>query len=140
MLAARELASGHDHRIAQSYLTIHRNRKLRHAIEVRHESFVNPQFIRLLRRYHAALVVSDSTEHWPCIEDVTADFVYLRLHGTESKYAGAYSDPALQRWARRRVFCYFDSDTKTQAPFDAQRLIEIVARAGSSTAADEATR
>ncbi|MEJ2767412.1 DUF72 domain-containing protein [Mycetohabitans sp. B46] len=41
------------------------------------------------------------TGHGFCIEDVTADFVCLRLHGTKSKYASAYSDPTLQRWARR---------------------------------------
>jgi uncharacterized protein YecE (DUF72 family) len=125
---------------------------LRHAVEVRHASFVDPAFVTLLRQYGVALVVSDSTEPWPVAEDLTADFVYIRLHGTEAKYAGAYPDEALQRWAERidawrsggqpsdarliapqlapprraarDVYCYFDNDVKARAPFDAQRLMK----------------
>lgn len=149
--AALRLAGRHDGRIRQPYLAIDRRRPLRHAIEIRHASFLVPEFVALLRRYGAALVVSDSTQPWPHVEDVTADFVYLRLHGTEGKYAGAYGDDALEHWAsrlrewrhggqpadaqliapdalpRRRasrdVFCYFDNDQKSEAPFDARRLM-----------------
>jgi uncharacterized protein YecE (DUF72 family) len=106
----------------------------------------------LLRKHEVALVVSDSTEAWPLAEDLTADFVYLRLHGTESRYSGAYADEALDLWAaridtwrrgsqpvdarliaphldpperkQRDVYCYFDNDAKTHAPFDAQRLMQ----------------
>ena len=60
------------------------NHRLRHAIEVRHDSFRNPDFIALLRRHRVALVVSDAPTRWPRLRDVTAGFLYLRLHSRES--------------------------------------------------------
>jgi uncharacterized protein YecE (DUF72 family) len=75
-------------------------RPLRHAIEIRHESFVCPEFIRLLRRHKIALVCADTVE-WPRLLDVTADFLYLRLHGSEILYASGYDDIALDVWAER---------------------------------------
>ncbi|MFM0056929.1 DUF72 domain-containing protein [Paraburkholderia phytofirmans] len=150
--AALALAQQHDERVKTPYVAMDRKRRLRHAVEIRHASFMDPAFIELLRQYDTALVVSDSTEAWPLVEDVTADFVYIRLHGTESRYSGAYADEALDDWAaridawrrgsqpadarliaphlrpparaRRDVYCYFDNDAKTHAPFDAQRLME----------------
>ncbi|WP_051390778.1 DUF72 domain-containing protein [Paraburkholderia mimosarum] len=149
--AARRLAARHDARVIEPWIEIDRNRPMRHAIEIRHASFVAPAFVDLLRRYRVALVVSDSTEPWPYAEDATADFAYVRLHGSAAKYAGAYSDAALDQWharlkawsegkpsadarliapqprARERkprdVYCYFDNDQKTEAPFDARRLM-----------------
>ena len=123
-------------------------RPLRHAMEVRHESFRKPGFIDLLRRHNVALVVADTAGKWPLMEDVTADFMYLRLHGDKEIYASGYDDPALDDWARRLnawtrgtqprgarrvttttvtrrprdVYCYFDNDIKVRAPFDAQSL------------------
>lgn len=135
----------------RSRLAIDRNRRLRHAVEVRHESFLDPSFVALLRRHRIALVVADTAGKWPYCEDVTADFVYLRLHGDEEIYASGYGEAALDRWAarvaawsagsepsdarrisegpaprraRRDVYCYFDNDIKLKAPFDAMRLIE----------------
>ena len=75
-------------------------RELRHAIEIRHQSFLDPAFVALLRRHRVALVFADSVA-WPYAEDVTADFVYLRLHGSEELYASGYSDEALDHWAAR---------------------------------------
>jgi uncharacterized protein YecE (DUF72 family) len=134
-------------------LEIDKKRKLRHAVEIRHSSFVEPAFIALLRRYRIALVVADTAGKWPYYEDVTADFIYMRLHGAEELYASGYTEPALQRWAARirawsegsqpddarlivdqappkragrDVFCYFDNDIKVKAPFDASRLLEML--------------
>jgi uncharacterized protein YecE (DUF72 family) len=128
-----------------------KKRKLRHALEVRHDSFVDERFVALLRKYKVALVVADTAGKWPYREDVTADFMYLRLHGDKELYASGYSDEALDRWAdrirawttggqpddaqlisskaapkraSRDLFCYFDNDIKVHAPFDARRLIE----------------
>jgi uncharacterized protein YecE (DUF72 family) len=126
-----------------------RRRELRHAIEIRHPSFVDPAFVALLRRHKVALVFADSTA-WPYREDVTADFIYLRLHGSEELYVSGYSDEALDHfaariklWARglepndaclidpaaapdpggdRDVFVYFDNDAKVRAPIDARSL------------------
>jgi uncharacterized protein YecE (DUF72 family) len=122
---------------------------MRHAIEVRHSSFFCDEFIELLRRYRVALVFSDAGANWPYAEDVTADFIYLRLHGAEELYASGYDDDALDGWAnrirhwragrepadarrvgssraRRRagrdVYVFFDNDAKVHAPFDALAL------------------
>lgn len=140
-------------------LTTDAQRPLRHALEVRHASFNNPGFVDLLREYGVALVVADTAGRWPLLEDLTADFVYLRLHGDEELYASGYSDDALDDWARRMaawtrgteprgarraggpapnrvprdVYCYFDNDIKTHAPYDAQELARRVAlRTGPS--------
>jgi uncharacterized protein YecE (DUF72 family) len=134
-------------------LAIDRNRPLRHAIEIRHESFLVESFVALLRKHHIALVIADTAGKWPYREDITADFVYVRLHGDKKIYASGYSDLALGRWAsrmrtwslggepadarlisavptprrpRRDVYCYFDNDVKVHAPFDAQRLMALM--------------
>lgn len=73
---------------------------LRHAIELRHPSFIDPAYIELLRRYRIASVIVDSDRH-PPIEDVTADFVYLRLERSAPEEPTGYPAPALDRWARR---------------------------------------
>ena len=100
--AALALAQHHDKRVKQPWLQIDKRRPLRHAVEIRHESFLVPDFVKLLRKHAVALVISDSTENWPHVEDVTADFVYLRLHGTQTRYAGAYEDAALDENEPRR--------------------------------------
>jgi uncharacterized protein YecE (DUF72 family) len=149
--SALALARRRDARVkGRCRLAIDCNRKLRHAIEIRHESFLDPAFPALLRKHGIALVVADTAGKWPFVEDVTADFVYVRLHGDEVLYASGYSDAALDLWAERirawsaggerpgaqkiagdaparrasrDVYCYFDNDAKVKAPFDAMRLI-----------------
>lgn len=148
---AAELARRHEPRMAgRSVLDPGPKRKLRHALEVRHASFADESFIALLRKYKVAVVVADTSGKWPLLEDVTADFMYLRLHGEKELYASGYTDEALDRWAARirawttggqpkdahlasskappkrasrDLFCYFDNDVKVRAPFDAQSLI-----------------
>jgi uncharacterized protein YecE (DUF72 family) len=146
-LAAAALARRHDARLAgRAWTEADAARPLRHALEVRHESFRDPAFVALLRRHAVALVVTDGVG-WPRLEDVTADFVYVRLHGSEQLYASGYDDPALDLWAercrawaagrtppdaplaaapprvrRREVLVYFDNDAKVRAPFDALGL------------------
>jgi uncharacterized protein YecE (DUF72 family) len=109
-------------------------RPMRHAVEIRHESFRDARFIALLRKYNVALVVADTAGKWPYMDDVTADFVYIRLHGDKELYASGYDDEATARWAARiqawsangDVYCYFDNDIKVHAPYDAQRLMEAL--------------
>ncbi|MGA7886967.1 MAG: DUF72 domain-containing protein [Acidobacteriaceae bacterium] len=99
--AAAELATEHDHRLkGRAFLEPSSKRRLRHAVEIRHPSFITPEFITLLRRHRVALVCADTVE-WPRLLDVTADFLYLRLHGSEQLYASGYSGKALDIWARR---------------------------------------
>src|SRR3546814_15299866 len=85
----------------KEFLQVDRSQPLKHAIEIRNQSFVDSAFIALLRKYKVALVVADTAGKWPYYEDVTADFVYFRLHGEEALYASGYPDGALDRWAAR---------------------------------------
>ena len=149
--AGLALARRHEPRMTGKVaLEVDKKRKLRHAVEIRHESFIDEAFIALLRKYKVALVVADTASKWPYFEDVTADFMYLRLHGDEELYVSGYSDAALERWAARikawagggqpddaklmsskaapkkasrDIFCYFDNDIKVHAPFDARKLM-----------------
>jgi uncharacterized protein YecE (DUF72 family) len=97
--AASLIGREHDHRLkGRVFLNIDRKRPLRHAIEIRHNSFRVPEFIALLRKYNIALVCAD-TVAWPLTLDVTADLVYCRLHGSKQLYTSGYGDRALRDWA-----------------------------------------
>jgi uncharacterized protein YecE (DUF72 family) len=122
---------------------------IRHAVEVRHQSFLTPAFVALLRKYSVAPVLVDSDKH-PLIADVTGDFVYARLQRTEEEVATGYQPPALDLWAKRAqawangrapddlptlapapagkgkrdVFVYMISGAKVRAPAAAMALIE----------------
>jgi len=108
-------------------------RPLRHALDVRHESFRAPAFVTLAARYGAAVVYSD-TDKFPSIADVTADFVYARLMRAEASEPAGYPAAALARWVersrdwadrgRRDVFVYFINGAKERAPAAACALLE----------------
>jgi uncharacterized protein YecE (DUF72 family) len=78
----------------------HEGRALRHAVEVRHDSFACAQFVALCRRYGVAIIAGCDAQ-FPTIADVTADFVYVRLMGTAEKEKLGYSKAAIARWAAR---------------------------------------
>jgi uncharacterized protein YecE (DUF72 family) len=137
--AALKLARRREPRMnGRCSLAIDRNRRLRHALEVRHASFCNAEFTGLLRRHRIALVVSDSGGHWPMLEEMTADFAYIRLHGGEVLYSSSYGPAALRQWqeridrwrggdgAARDVYCYFDNDAKVKAPENALELERLL--------------
>jgi uncharacterized protein YecE (DUF72 family) len=144
------LAADHDPRVkGRVFLEPIARLPIRYAVEIRHPSFVSDEFITLLRRHRIALVCAD-TVAWPLLMDVTADFIYVRLHGSEQLYASGYESDALDRWAERirawveggeaegahtaakpararkigrDVYVYFDNDMKVRAPFDALALM-----------------
>jgi uncharacterized protein YecE (DUF72 family) len=130
---ALALARRRDKRLkGRAYLRIDANRPLRHAVEIRHPSFMNREFVSLLERHDIGLVVADTAGKWPKMFHVTAGFVYVRLHGDIRIYTSGYSDRALSSWARRirawdrdgrDVYVYFDNDVKVRAPFDALDLM-----------------
>src|SRR3954468_22137289 len=98
---AASLARRHDTKLRRrAVLKADSERPIRHALEIRHNSFRDPAFIALLRRHAVALVVADTVE-WPLLMDATADFVYVRLHGSEQLYASGYGAKALDAWAAR---------------------------------------
>ena len=87
---------------------------LRHAIEVRHESFIVPAFAALARQYSVAIVFADS-EKYPMIGDVTGDFVYARLQNAKEDIATGYSAPAIKKWAERASVWAEGGDAKDLA-------------------------
>jgi uncharacterized protein YecE (DUF72 family) len=152
--AAAALARRHDAKVeGRAALDFGSRRPLRHAIEVRHQTFRTPEFVALLREQDVALVVADTAGKWPLLEDVTAEFLYLRQHGDTKLYVSGYTPRALQQWAARidawrggfqpadarlaapgtrpgarprDVYCYFDNDAKVKAPRDALRLARLL--------------
>lgn len=101
--AAATLALRHHPRMTGRVLTeALQQQPLRHCLEIRHDSCIHPEFIALLRQHNIGLVVADTVE-WPLLFDITSDFVYCRLHGSEQLYASGYGDAALDIWAARVV-------------------------------------
>ncbi|WP_433871587.1 DUF72 domain-containing protein [Saccharopolyspora sp. CA-218241] len=146
---AADLAARHDERVTEHALPRGgRSRPVRHAVEVRHPSFATPEAVALFREHGIALVVADTAGHWPYLEDITAEHVYVRLHGDEELYTSGYTAEALDRWAwlidawrrgesprtertaaepappsgPREVFVYFDNTAAGRAPHDAMAL------------------
>jgi uncharacterized protein YecE (DUF72 family) len=148
---AARLAGEHDRRVkGRVDFTTRDNRPLRYAIECRGEDFFSAHCVRILRRHGAALVFSHSGT-WPYAEEITAGFVYLRLHGAPHTYASKYETEQLNWWAgrigawasgeeppdarritsdkpparrKREVYVYFDNDAQAHAPFDAEALMQ----------------
>jgi uncharacterized protein YecE (DUF72 family) len=137
----------------RSWLEVEEDLPLRYAIEARNKSFAVPEYISLLRANQIAVVVAD-TDKWPRMMDITADFVYCRLHGNEEIYPNGYDADGIDSWARRvlawsrgeeatdgvrvhpapgpkqaarDVFVYFDDDVKVRAPHDALSLSRKIA-------------
>jgi uncharacterized protein YecE (DUF72 family) len=127
---------------------------LGHELEIRHNSFLVKEFIDLLRAYDVAHVCADTVE-WPRRMDVTWDFVYCSLHGSEVLYASGYGkkdldqraervaawvigkeptdaerilDHAAHKKQARDVYLYFDNDAKVRAPVDAKNLIARISK------------
>jgi len=99
---AANLGKKHDNKLkARAWTRISISRRIRYAIEVRHDSFMTPEFFALLRKHNIAFVFADTAGKWPYAEDLTADFIYIRLHGAEKLYASGYNDKMLRWWANR---------------------------------------
>ncbi len=162
--AAEQVARRHDHRLkARAWLRAVAPGRLRHAVEIRHGSFRDPAFIGLLSEQDIALVCAD-TVAWPRLMDVTADFAYCRLHGSQELYRSGYDDKALESWAGRArgwstggrvdgefiardggkgdgvardVFVFFDNTDKRRAPEDAKGLMRWLGQTVVSPSADK---
>ena len=150
---AAELSRRHDAKLKHGAWTrTDAARPLRYAVEIRHPTFLVPEFFALLREYNIAFVFADTAGKWPYAEDLTADFVYIRLHGAKQLYVSGYTDEELEWWASRirlwrrgkqptdarlsgdakpspgtrDIYVYFDNDAKVHAPFDAKRLAALL--------------
>lgn len=122
-----------DLRLLEDFLTA-LSTKNRYVFEFRHSSWYQAEVYQLLEKYNCAFCIYELAGHTSPII-VTADFVYVRLHGpTSIKYQGSYSDEALQEWAKqclkwlktKDVFVFFDNDEKGYAAFNALQLKKII--------------
>lgn len=147
---AVELAKRHDDRVHDVSFGRGGRHRIRHVLEIRHDSWLCEELVSIARRHGVALAFSHSSQ-WPYTEEITAGFVYVRLHGPEELYASPYAPPALDDWARRvetwrdggepedavritdripprrktrDVYVYFDNDNGGHAPRDARQLCE----------------
>jgi uncharacterized protein YecE (DUF72 family) len=152
---AESLARLRDARVKKGELLEANERvRYRHAFEVRNPSFFTREFYDLLREHRCGFVIADTAGVFPYAEEITADFAYVRLHGSKQLYVSGYSDAELDAWATRVVrwsggrweanaakrreggneakrravdmYVYFDNDAKVHAPNDAQRLAERI--------------
>jgi uncharacterized protein YecE (DUF72 family) len=151
--SASKLAGKHDKRVSgRASMVVYENRPMRHALEFRHPEFFREEIVDMCRSSDTALVFSDSGD-WPCTEEVTAGWVYLRLHGSPNTYATSYGQSRLRNWAdrvqvwaggdepgdankitdkpppsgrSRDVYVYFDNDYQANAPRDAEKLMELL--------------
>ncbi|WP_435742167.1 DUF72 domain-containing protein [Nocardioides sp. SYSU DS0663] len=133
-LEAAELARHHDAKLPEDRaLTVaEADLPLRHALEFRSQTWCTDEAFDLMRAHGVSCVVADTARRFPMPEQVTADFVYVRLHGDAELYVSGYSPEALDRWAEKcrrwaehgDVYVYFDNDAKGFAPHDAVGLIE----------------
>jgi len=136
---ALALARQHDERLdGRDWLEIEADVPLRHALEPRSDSFLDPRAADILRAHGTALVLADTAGRWPAFDALTADHVYVRLHGSQELYASGYTDAELDAWAARirgwldgssaadgmprDVYVYFDNDARGRAPHDAVAL------------------
>ncbi len=104
----------------------------RHVIEVRHPSWLNREFFRQIQDNNTAFCISDTAGRYPYGEEITADFVYIRLHGSKKLYASEYTMEELEEWAKkivawgRETFVYFDNDFEGYAVRNARQLKHLL--------------
>lgn len=147
--SAMRLAKKHTAKLdGRSYTKAHGDFPIRHAFEFRHSSFKNSDFMAILKAHGVAVVFAHSGLKSPYMEDLTADFIYARMHGQEPKYKKGYTKETIQWLAdrvnlwttgkqpkdaecvlsekpksiKRDAFIYFDTEAKIYAPVDAQHL------------------
>ena len=109
-------------------------RQHRYAFEFRDPAWFQPEIFEVLAKHDVALCLYEfAGQEAP--PEVTASFVYIRLHGPDGPYQGSYGDAALRTWAKRirawakkglDVYCYFDNDERGYAPQNALRLREML--------------
>jgi uncharacterized protein YecE (DUF72 family) len=105
------------------------------ALEVRHASWLEDRPLTMLSDFNIALCISDTAGRHPYCDALTADFAYVRLHGSRHLYGSNYFEDELVAWAEkirtwsRETFVYFDNDFRGYAPRNALRMKEILAPA-----------
>jgi len=114
---------------------------LKFALEARHRSWLAAKALQALKDHRIAWCISDTAGRYPYLEAVTAEFIYIRLHGSRTLYASEYTEQELCVWARKitawgkEAYVYFDNDALAHAPRNAARLIELLQRSSRMTGA-----
>ena len=106
----------------------------KYAFEFRHESWFTPEIYDILKKYNVALVMADSPD-FPLKKEITADFIYLRFHGSKSLYGSKYTVEELKSWAKEitswqkqgiEIYAYFNNDAEGYAVENAKQLRELL--------------
>lgn len=133
--SASKLAKQHGKKVeGRSVIKADESFVVRHAMEFRHPSFAVPEFRALLKAHGVAYVASHASEKSVYLDEPTADFQYLRLHGEGEKFKKGYRPTDLKAfatqvldWAQRRdVFVYFSTEAKQYSPAGAQSLSTLL--------------
>lgn len=148
---ALDLARRHDERLdGRAWLEIESDVPIRYALEPRSADFADAAALDLLSQHGVSLVIADTAGTWPRFDALTADFVYVRLHGAQALYASGYTGAELRAWADsvqgwvegtatgdgrpRDVYVYFDNDARGFAPHDARTLVGMLGELSSGRA------
>jgi uncharacterized protein YecE (DUF72 family) len=114
------------------FLKLLQNSKIRQVFEFRNISWFDKETYALLKKYNACLCIAHS-DRFPCVKEVTADFLYFRFHGGESLYSSNYSDKELKEWVNfakgfinKDIFAFFNNDTYGYAVKNALRFRELL--------------
>jgi uncharacterized protein YecE (DUF72 family) len=135
--SASKLAKKHGEKVeGRAHTTVDKNFPVRHAFEFRHASFLNKDFLELLRKHNVAFVIAhEGAEKAPYTEEPTADFIYARLHGEGKKYAKGYPDREIAEWGKKITvwnglgmdsFVYFSNQAKVHSPAGAMKLLKVL--------------
>jgi len=117
----------------ETFLKLLKKTKIRQVFEFRNESWFDKETYALLKEYNTSLCIAHSNR-FPCVKEVTADFLYLRFHGGESLYSSNYPDKELKEWAdfvkgtKKDIFVFFNNDAYGYAVKDALRFRELLKR------------
>jgi len=108
------------------------DKKYKYTIEVRNKTFINDNFFEILKQNNIAFCIADSAGRFPYYETITANFIYVRLHGSQKLYASEYSDEELIEWANKikvwdkDTYIYFDNDYMGYAVKNALKIKKLL--------------
>ena len=137
-MAAAKLAKEHGYKMeGRHFFDVKDNFRIRHAFEFRHQSFNDPKFVKLLKKHKVAFVMAHTGV--PYVEEITADFIYARMHGEGPEFKKGYPPKVIKEWATKLkrwstnkklkdFFIYFDTEKKVYAPSDAKNLTKLLVK------------
>lgn len=121
-----------DLKCLETFLKLLGKTKIRQVFEFRNDSWFDQEVYDLLKRYNGCLCIAHSSR-FPCVKEITADFIYLRFHGGDSLYSSNYSERELKEWVDfakgykgRDIFAFFNNDAYGYAVKNAQRFRELL--------------